>query len=91
MSAILKARASNKSVVFLDPYQFTTSNRNTQFTSSDSRVRDSRVKWQKTKADDDGGGNASLGYIRVCIQITPCLHLCVSVCVFVCVCGMCKG
>ena len=86
MSAILKARASNKSVVFLDPYQFTTSNRNTQFTSSDSRVQ-----WQKTKADDDGGGNASLGYIRVCIQITPCLHLCVSVCVFVCVCGMCKG
>ena len=46
-------------MVFLDPYQdtpaFTTSNRNTQ--------GDSSVKWQKTKADDDGTANHS--YISI--------------------------
>jgi hypothetical protein len=46
-------------VVFLDPYQdtpaFKTSNRNTQ--------GDSSVKWQKTKADDDGTANHS--YISI--------------------------
>lgn len=48
---VFQARASSKSVVFLDPYQdtpaFTTSNRNTH------GGHDSSVKWQKTKANDD--------------------------------------